>query len=498
MSAKRRPRSRKSTSSDQHRQGVAKAYRRGKAFLARRRRLPDVAAALSSATAMRGPRLPYAFGRDPRGRQLADRMAAEDGTDANAIKRDVLLTLAVDAILVNCGKRFRPMIFSGRLDREQIEKISRVHPDRQRAALARAARGLAALGKSKGEVPVFDTVYWGEVRSRLERAEGLVRKAIVSATLPGSSRLGEPVMQKAAAALAKMAIANERLAIGLAQQGAFVRPKRLGRSVRARIDSLPKNGVLQRPHTFLAAAAGFVEKNIRDLPRFGSEVKPTAEEINRISQLVTTIRQHVVNAGGHLPMDECLSVHRRGKLTFIGDESRQGSYVLRIAVREEIKLAFGRFKRGKLIAVPAGEYIYVGSARGQASTCLARRLCRHATRLGDGAPHAIRATMARAFMAVGICDYDPLPVNGKKSHWTVDHLLDRDQVVLKGAVVIRSQQEIEKPPGKILELDPGTAIIEKGLGASDVPGNTHLLRVIAGPAWWTSLPYRVLALLGAT
>ena len=79
-------------------------------------------------------------------------------------------------------------------------------------------------------------------------------------------------------------------------------------------------------------------------------------------------------------------------LVFLGDDSRGGSYVLRICLAEDAALPFGGFKRGKTIALPSGEYVYAGSAmsmKGAAS--LANRLIRHATRSGGKRPHGIRA-----------------------------------------------------------------------------------------------------------
>ena len=102
--------------------------------------------------------------------------------------------------------------------------------------------------------------------------------------------------------------------------------------------------------------------------------------------------------------------------------------------------------------------------------------------------------MVRAFVSLGLCDDDPIPA-GKKPKWNVDHLLDRDEVVLNGALVIRSKQRIEERLAQILARDQQTSIIEKGVGANDVPGNTHLLRVHGGSAWWAHLPYRAIALL---
>lgn len=85
-------------------------------------------------------------------------------------------------------------------------------------------------------------------------------------------------------------------------------------------------------------------------------------------------------------------------LTYIGDDERRGSYVLRITVREHLNLSFGRFKKGKMIDVRSGDYAYIGSAMAkQGATCLAKRLLRHATRSGSNAPHTIRAAMLSEF-----------------------------------------------------------------------------------------------------
>ena len=74
-------------------------------------------------------------------------------------------------------------------------------------------------------------------------------------------------------------------------------------------------------------------------------------------------------------------------LIYIGQDEPRGSYILRMKVRDRITMPFGRFKRGKLIEVQAGNYAYIGSAMAmQGSTCLAKRLLRHATRSGDDSP----------------------------------------------------------------------------------------------------------------
>ena len=180
-------------------------------------------------------------------------------------------------------------------------------------------------------------------------------------------------------------------------------------------------------------------------------------------------------------------------LTVLGEASPSGSYVLRIAVAAGIELAFGRFKRGKSVFLPSGEYVDVGSALGKTgSVTLGRRLVRHATRTGSKPPHAIRAAMLEHFPTLGLSSL--LPVNGKHLFWNVDHLLDRQDVDLMGAILIRSTVRMERELGQFLERDPVTVVVEPGLGANDVPGNTHILRVEADESWWCELPSRLDAL----
>ena len=176
-------------------------------------------------------------------------------------------------------------------------------------------------------------------------------------------------------------------------------------------------------------------------------------------------------------------------IVIIGDESQAGTYILRIRLKKDTTLRFGRFKKGKLISLPAGEYAYVGSALAEkGATTLARRLVRHATRSGDQHPHRIRETMLRRFAECGLGNGNLLPRRGKTLHWNVDFLLDLSSAELVGVVAIRSRNRLEDRLAKQLEEDPHTGVIERGLGANDVPGNTHLLHVSATEGWWASLP----------
>ena len=179
-------------------------------------------------------------------------------------------------------------------------------------------------------------------------------------------------------------------------------------------------------------------------------------------------------------------------IRIIGGDSQAGTYILRIRLKEDTTLQFGRFKKGKLISLPAGDYTYVGSALSEkGATSLARRLVRHATRSGDKPPHAIREVMVKQFLDCGLGPPDPLPKNGKKLFWNVDFLLDLQIAEIVNIIAIRSPERLESTIAGLLEHDADTQIIEKGLGANDAPRNTHILRSNADEAWWASFAYNI-------
>ncbi len=176
------------------------------------------------------------------------------------------------------------------------------------------------------------------------------------------------------------------------------------------------------------------------------------------------------------------------KIFIIGENSQAGTYVLRIRLKEAIELQFGRFKKGKLISLPAGDYTYVGSALSEkGATSLARRLVRHATRSGGKPPHAMRAEMLKQFRECSLGPRDPLPKNGKKLFWNIDFMLDLELAEIINVIAIRSSERLENKIAESLEHNAGTQIIEKSLGANDAPRYTHILRINADDTWWTSI-----------
>ena len=175
-------------------------------------------------------------------------------------------------------------------------------------------------------------------------------------------------------------------------------------------------------------------------------------------------------------------------ITVIGNDLPCGIYVLLITVLSDLDLAFGRFKKGKVIHLPRSEYVYTGSALGKkGSTCLARRLVRHATRTSDRMPHQIRPNMLDFFSNIRLATGEFIPRTAKTLYWNIDHLLNRTEVEIKGLACLRIDDPLEARIGKQLELRPDTNIIEKGLGANDIKGNTHLLRFADSQKNWPSL-----------
>lgn len=176
------------------------------------------------------------------------------------------------------------------------------------------------------------------------------------------------------------------------------------------------------------------------------------------------------------------------KILIIGENTQAGTYILRIRLRESIKLKFGRFKKGKLILLPAGDYTYVGSALSeQGSTSLARRLVRHATRSGNKPPHAIREYMIKEFNKFQLGPPNPLPKSGKNLFWNIDYLLDLETSEIINIIAIRSTERLENTISEFLESNCHTQIIEKSLGANDSPQHTHILSVNDDDNWWKSI-----------
>ncbi len=180
------------------------------------------------------------------------------------------------------------------------------------------------------------------------------------------------------------------------------------------------------------------------------------------------------------------------EICILGDQGQGGTYLLHIHLQTDISLAFGRFRGGKTFSLPAGAYLYVGSAlNSRGATSLAPRLLRHATRSGARPPHPIRVALCETFQENGLGTVSLHPPQTKKLHWNVDHLLDQPDAELVGVYVIRHPARLEEALAQWLGADPYTSFIIPGLGANDVRGGTHVLFVTGDVAWWAALPGRI-------
>jgi Uri superfamily endonuclease len=165
-------------------------------------------------------------------------------------------------------------------------------------------------------------------------------------------------------------------------------------------------------------------------------------------------------------------------ITFWGDHGYTGGYILCVQASRDLELSFGRFRDGRPVAVPAGIYAYVGSAMGRrGATALAGRLLRHTTRSAGKPPHAIRAALAAAFAAAMPETEPPAPPSSKRLHWHIDYLLDELDVAIAAVTVVGAAERVESRLARELAAVPGVVPLLPGLGASDAPGETHLLRL---------------------
>ena len=174
-------------------------------------------------------------------------------------------------------------------------------------------------------------------------------------------------------------------------------------------------------------------------------------------------------------------------ITFLGEPCQTGTYVLWLRARSDLVVTFGQFDDGRAVAVATGLYAYVGSAMGRGGASPAGRLLRHATRTTGKPPHAVRAALLVELAAAGLELPKTYPPRDKRLRWHIDHLLDEPAVEIAHVTLIRAGTRLESPMARRLAAAPGAAPLWPGLGASDLPGETHLLRLAVDAP--ESLPY---------
>lgn len=129
-----------------------------------------------------------------------------------------------------------------------------------------------------------------------------------------------------------------------------------------------------------------------------------------------------------------------------------GAYVLALSLDEPQTISIGRLGRFQM---PAGWYLYSGSARGPGG--LAARLGRHRRRLGSA----------------------------KRAHWHIDYL--RDQATWGGAWARCTRERLECCWAQAFCQLPGARLVVPGFGASDCKCPGHLVYVpeLPGEDWFS-------------
>lgn len=165
--------------------------------------------------------------------------------------------------------------------------------------------------------------------------------------------------------------------------------------------------------------------------------------------------------------------------------TNQGCYLLRISLKKAAGIRFGAYRGGESILLPAGVYLYLGSARGEkGASSLGYRLLRHTTRTGTRPPHAIRPALHKFLTEESILSKIP---SRKSLHWHIDHLLDRPEARITHILALRTEKDLEPRLADWLAARKGVSIPAPGLGASDHPGSTHLLAVSSSNRWWAEI-----------
>jgi Uri superfamily endonuclease len=180
-----------------------------------------------------------------------------------------------------------------------------------------------------------------------------------------------------------------------------------------------------------------------------------------------------------------LNKERKPRVVIHGEDTPGGVYLLRIRLAADLEVTFGRFHNGEPLPLQAGEYIYIGSAHGtRGVSTIANRLLRHAARSDGKPPHQIREELQESLSKADLAGKLP---SGKTVRWHIDYLLDLPEAEITGILAFRTTEKIEKKLAESLEAEPHTHPVAPGLGASDHPGHSHLLRFEGGDGFWSEL-----------
>jgi len=117
------------------------------------------------------------FSRDRVGKQLVGKLATELNVPVPELKQDAKFAEAVEQIVANCGDEAWQVMFEPARpqERKHIMQLSRTADTRQQYRVEQVLEGLARTIAPQNNDPVYDTVAFSEIVSRLPRARGAIR-----------------------------------------------------------------------------------------------------------------------------------------------------------------------------------------------------------------------------------------------------------------------------------------------------------------------------------
>jgi len=148
-------------------------------------------------------------------------------------------------------------------------------------------------------------------------------------------------------------------------------------------------------------------------------------------------------------------------------------YLLIMELSKEIKIDFGKFKKGKEFRLEPGHYLYLGSAMKN----LPSRLIRHTLRSEKRPAHEIQKESVKSMIDLGFIIKEP-DLSEKKLHWHIDYLLDNSHISIAQINMFMTNVSLEAKMGNFLKNSLNVEQISTGLGASDHYGNSHILKIL--------------------
>jgi Uri superfamily endonuclease len=223
-------------------------------------------------------------------RELMESIAVDSEIAFDQLKAAAELADAADTIVSNCGEEaIQAMFYSQRPQiATKILKLSRKSREVQRhrvfAVLDPNSRAWSLA--PQGREQIVDTMNFDKIINRLDRARGVIER---SRELLGNCLLDRRHKRWIAGVEATIRQVESVVKVhkrGVAQLG--VREAQCGK----RTTSTPsKKMSLDRVPIQLKAAAGLLEKNVRDMPRSSYDLRPTPDQVKVIGRETARIQR---------------------------------------------------------------------------------------------------------------------------------------------------------------------------------------------------------------